>query len=54
MFFMVLSFAELEQFALDIARQRVLQMPGCDVRDIVRLRLKQWRKRFEPSKQSQA
>jgi|AntAceMinimDraft_16_1070373.scaffolds.fasta_scaffold04679_1 AAA+ superfamily predicted ATPase len=44
------SFAELEQFALDVARQRVLRMPLNDVRDIVRLRLKQWRKRFEPSK----
>ncbi|MFC1451982.1 AAA family ATPase [Verrucomicrobiota bacterium] len=42
------SFAELEQFALDVARQRVLRMPESNVRDIVRLRLKQWRKRFAP------
>jgi len=45
------SFAELEQFGLDVARQRVLRMPDANIRDIVRLRLKQWRKRFEPSQQ---
>lgn len=39
------SFSELEQFALDVQRQYVLQLPGGDVRKIVRDRLNQWRHR---------
>lgn len=41
-----LSFSELEQFALDVQRQYVLQLPGSDVRKIVRDRLNQWQHRF--------
>ena len=40
-----LSFAELEQFGLDIQRRYVLGLPDGDVRAIVAERLKQWRKR---------
>ena len=39
------SFAELEEFALDVARRRVLLMPGAEVRAIVGERLKRWRVR---------
>ncbi len=39
------SYAELEEFGLDVARRRVLTMPGQDVRSIVGQRLKQWRNR---------
>lgn len=41
-----LSFSELEQFALDVQRQYVLQLPESDVRKIVRDRLNQWQHRF--------
>lgn len=37
-----LSFAEIEQFALDVQRRYVLTMPNSDVRAIVAERLKQW------------
>ncbi len=37
-----LSFAEIEQFALDIQRRYVLTMPNSDIRAIVAERLKQW------------
>ena len=40
-----LSFAELEQFCLDVQRHHVLKLPESDVRAIVAERLKQWRKR---------
>ena len=39
------SYAEIEQFALDIARQRVLQFPEADLRKIVKRRLEAWRNR---------
>lgn len=41
-----LSFSELEQFALDVQRQYVLQLPGSDMKKIVRDRLNQWQQRF--------
>lgn len=44
-----LSFAELEQFALDVHRRYVLAMPGGDVRAIVADQLKQWTKRAGPT-----
>ena len=40
-----LSFAELEQFCLDVQRHHVLNLPDGDVRAIVAERLKQWRTR---------
>ena len=46
------SYAELEEFALDVARRRILAMPGQDVRAIVSQRLKQWRGRATRPKRS--
>ena len=40
-----LSFAELEQFGLDVQRHYVLRLPDSDARAIVTERLRQWRKR---------
>ena len=40
-----LSFAELEQFCLDVQRHHVLNLPEGDMRGIVAQRLKQWRRR---------
>lgn len=40
-----LSFAELEQFSLDVQRRHVLTLPDSNVRAIVAARLKQWRDR---------
>jgi len=37
------SFAELEEFAQDVARRRVLSMPSPDTRSIVQQTLKHWR-----------
>jgi SpoVK/Ycf46/Vps4 family AAA+-type ATPase len=37
------SFAELEEFAQDVARRRVLAMPSPDTRSIVQQTLKHWR-----------
>lgn len=41
-----LSFSELEQFALDVSRRVVLNLPDGDARRIVRRRLSQWAERF--------
>lgn len=41
-----LSFAEIEQFCLDIQRRHVLLLPEGDIKDIVGRRLKQWESRF--------
>lgn len=41
-----LSFAEIEQFGLDVQRRYVLTLPNADVRKIVEERLKQWEERF--------
>ena len=49
-----LSFAELEQFGLDMQRRYVLELPDGDVRAIVRERMKQWRKRAAAAHQMQA
>ena len=43
------SFAELEQFCLDVQRHHVLNLPEGDVRAIVGERLQQWRKRVPPT-----
>ena len=40
------SFAELEDFALDVQRRYVLSLPEADLRKIVRERLAQWKARF--------
>jgi AAA+ superfamily predicted ATPase len=45
-----LSFAEIEQFGLDVQRRYVLTLPSGDVRKIVEARLKQWEQRFSLSK----
>ncbi|MBX7557270.1 ATP-binding protein [Streptomyces sp. tea 10] len=37
------SFAELEEFALDVYRRAVLELPDADVRRIVKERLEHWR-----------
>lgn len=42
------SFAEIEEFALDVQRQWVLAMPDADVRQIVRRRMEQWAERAAP------
>ena len=44
-----LSFAELEQFGLDVQRHHVLSLPDGDMRAIVAARLQQWRKRVPPT-----
>ncbi len=44
-----LSFAELEQFALDVQRRYVLAMPNADMRDIVGDRLKLWASQATPT-----
>jgi SpoVK/Ycf46/Vps4 family AAA+-type ATPase len=36
------SYAELEQFALDVRRRAVLEMPDADLRRIVKVRLEHW------------
>lgn len=43
------SFAEIEEFGLDIVRRSVLARPDVDARSIVRTRLEQWRGRFRAS-----
>ena len=48
------SFAELEQFSLDVQRQYVLSLPDSDLRRIVRERLKQWQHRFTPGDAEQS
>ncbi|GLK77669.1 ATPase [Methylopila jiangsuensis] len=44
------SFSEIEQFALDVQRRIVLSGVNASWSDAIRLTLKRWRKRFEPSK----
>lgn len=41
-----MSFSELEQFALDVQRQYVLDLPSRDVKSIVSQKLKQWHDRL--------
>jgi SpoVK/Ycf46/Vps4 family AAA+-type ATPase len=45
-----LSFAEIEQFGLDIQRRYVLALPNGDIRKIVEERVKQWEQRFSPAR----
>ncbi|HVC98851.1 MAG TPA: ATP-binding protein [Pirellulales bacterium] len=44
------SYAELEEFIADVARQYVLSLPEADAKRIVNQRLAQWRSRFNPKK----
>ncbi|MBG9942795.1 ATP-binding protein [Brevibacillus formosus] len=41
-----LSFAEIEQFGLDIQRRYVLSLPASNLKTIIRDRLKQWEARY--------
>ncbi|WP_020187622.1 AAA family ATPase [Methylopila sp. 73B] len=43
------SFSEIEQFALDVQRRIVLSGKNASWSDAIRLTLKRWQKRFEPS-----
>lgn len=43
-----LSFAEIEDFGLDIKRRHVLSLPNSDIKSIVRERLNQLENRFKP------
>lgn len=43
-----LSFAEIEDFAADVARRYVLGLPDSDLKAIVNARLRQWKARFQP------
>lgn len=43
-----LSFAEIEDFAGDVARRYVLQLPEANLEKIVEGRLRQWKNRFRP------
>ena len=43
-----ISFAELEQFGLDVARRWILTKPDGDIRRIVKDRLVQWENRIRP------
>jgi AAA+ superfamily predicted ATPase len=45
-----LSFAEVEQFGVDIQRRYVLSLPNVDIKSIVEARLQQWEQRFTPPK----
>ncbi|HWO98309.1 MAG TPA: ATP-binding protein [Bacillus sp. (in: firmicutes)] len=42
-----LSFAEVEEFGLDIQRRYVLSMPASDLKSIIRDRLKQWEAKYK-------
>jgi SpoVK/Ycf46/Vps4 family AAA+-type ATPase len=42
-----LSFAEIEEFGLDIQRRYVLSMPASDLKTIIRERLKQWEAKYK-------
>jgi SpoVK/Ycf46/Vps4 family AAA+-type ATPase len=43
------SFAEVEEFGLDILRRKVLQMSEANVQDIVSQRLAHWKARYQPN-----
>ncbi len=45
-----LSFAEIEQFGLDLQRRYVLALPDADIRKILEERLRQWGHRVSPTK----
>ncbi len=43
------SYAEAEQFCLDIARRAVLSHQNCDAKKITERKLKQWKNRLQPT-----
>jgi hypothetical protein len=43
-----LSFSEIQEFCLDVLRRRILQLPGGDVKTIVKDRLKHWGQQVRP------
>jgi len=43
------SFAEVEDFGLDVLRNIVMQEPSSDAKGIVERRLRHWAKRFDPA-----
>jgi len=45
-----LSFAEVEEFGIDILRQHILTLPNGNLKSIVNERLKQWKEHFSPDK----
>lgn len=45
-----LSFSEIQEFCLDVLRRRVLQLPGGDVKTIVKDRLKHWSRQVRPGR----
>lgn len=47
------SFAEAEDFCLDIQRRHVLAMGGIHLKQIVTARMKHWRNRFNPASNNQ-
>lgn len=42
------SYAELEEFAVDVRRRLVLSLPDADLREIARTRVEQWRSHAHP------
>ena len=42
-----LSFSELEQFGLDVQRQRLLELPDCDMQATIASQLRVWKSRTE-------
>lgn len=46
-----ISYAELEEFALDVQRRAILRGPEPDARDITQQVLRQWTERAEPTEQ---
>ncbi|MGB6065597.1 MAG: ATP-binding protein [Desulfomonilaceae bacterium] len=47
-----LSFSEIQEFCLDVLRRRVLQLPGGDIKIIVKDRLKYWGRQVRPKRSS--
>lgn len=40
------SYSELEEFALDVRRRAILEMPNADIRQIVKIRIDHWREQL--------
>lgn len=49
-----LSFAEIQEFCLDVLRRRVLQSPSGDIKIIIRDRLKHWARQVRPRSSSKS
>lgn len=47
-----LSFSEVQEFCLDVLRRRILQLPGGDLKTIIRQGLKHWDQQVRPSSSS--